>query len=722
MRSLLRFFAWTAAAIAAVAVFSGNIEKLTGVKPFEFALSLLGRVSDAKQARDLVSEADRLYFETADGKDAVQIYQSAADLGDAYSKAVLAKIYHQGFFDVGENQQYAAQLAIEAFPDLSLAAQEDPSSAYALGYLYEYGIGLNADPAAAIGHYEFGARAGHAPSQNLLGIALRDGKIAAADKVAALSWLLAAANQGHRGAMVDVGIFYRFGWGTSPNIEKSIHWLTRASELGQPKAQAHLAEIYENGELGQPDLTEAEHWYSQAAAQDEPYSMMKVGAFRWNRGEDRSRAYREMERAAELGDPIAQLNMARFVATPERFDTDGKVGIVQDYDLSLQYYEDAAKSGLVEALDELSAIQVGAFGLDYQDFPSAFENATACAQSKSEVAAYCQLRLAYLFSNGLGTQRDLDKAEQLYREALEGGVADAALELSKLLLERYGVGDVSVNQRRLDLLLGAIQLEPSKSAFHVALGHLYRTDLVGVDGGMEKAADAFEIAAELGSANAACNLGFCYLHGSGRPQDFGRAIKWMTNAAERGLLPPLKNLYALAEGDLDIDLSLDDVDQIRAKGLESVLVRAETDGCTANSLAQRFERGDAVDRDIEAAVKWYLKAAELGSNPGAYNYARLTIFNARELVSNPLQSRRWLESAAESGSGPANLLLAIAHYNGKFGNADINRSERYLRAAKDLGAPFPDNVRELLPREWVTYYTGQVMSCEGALQAPVSLP
>lgn len=722
MKIILKLCAALGAIIATVAVFSGNIEKVTGVKPFEFALSIIGQVSDEKRAKELTRKADLFYFESSEGEKAVEIYHDAAELGDAYAKAVLAKIYYYGFFDVGENQQYAAHLALEAFPELIASERDSPASAYALGYLYEHGIGISPDPEAAAMRYKLGASAGHAPSQNLLGIALRDGEIVAENMSAALSWFLAAADQGHRGAMAEAGIFYRFGWGTSPNIETAIAWLTKASELGHVQAQAHLAEIYENGELGQPDLTAAERWYSLAAAKDEPYSLMKTGVFRWNRGYDRVAAYEELERAAELGNPIAQLNMARFVARPEIFDPEGKVGIEKSFDLSIEYYRQAAESGLIEALDELSAAQVGAYGPEYIDFLSAFENASKCSEQASSLAATCKLRLAYLWANGFGTEQNFDEAERLYSEAYEGGISHAALALSDHLYNRHGVSDVSINQRRLDLLLGAIKLEPNDSALHVALGHLYRADLSGVAGGMGKAADSFEIAAELGSSNAACNLGFCYLRGDGRPQDFGEAIKWMTLAAEGGLLPPLKTLYAIAESDLDVEITIADVNYIRDKGVENLKVRAMTDGCTANSFAQRLERGDAIDRNVETAAEWYLKAAELGSTPGAYNYVRLTLFEVPELTVNPLESRKLLEEAANDGSGPANLLLSIAHYNGKFGDPEISRSEQYLRIAKDLGAPLPEGFQGSLPSEWVIYYTGQSMSCEGDMQAPITLP
>ena len=708
--------------IGLIALYSGNIEKITGVKPVVYILEAFGKVTDEKRSNELSQEADRLYFETSQGQQSVAIYQEAAELGNPYAKAVLAKIYHHGLFEVGENQEYAAALALEAFPELESTATSDPTSAYALGYLFEHGIGVNPAPKTAVMHYAYGAKSGHAPSQNLLSAALGDGKIVAEDKKAALSWGLAAAKQGHKGAMRSTGIAYRFGWGASPNVETAVFWLTKAAQLNEEHAQAHLAEIYEFGELGQPDLTQAEHWYSQAAAQGEPYSLMKTGSFRWNRGGDKLLAYNELKEAAELGSSLAQLNMARFVARPENFDPDGKIGIKKNYDLSVEYYRKAAASGLVEALDELSAVQIGAYGPEFVDFTSAFENATKCANEISNLMAICKFRLAYLNENGFGTEKNLGEAELLYDLAYNEGIALAGLELSDLLEEKYGVNDVSINLRRLDLLLGAIELEPKNSSLHAALGHLYRANLKGVDGGMTKAADAFEIAAQLGSLNGACNLGFCYLHGNGRPQNFEEAIKWMTIAAETGLLPPLKNLYALAESDIDVKITVDQVNRIRNKGLQTYISRAKTEDCIANSLAQRYERGDVIDRNLNAAVVWYLKAAELGSSSGAYNYARMTLFdNALETV-NPLESRKWLEMAARNGSGPANLLLAIAHYKGKFGEPDTSRSEHYFRLAKDMGVPLLQDAREALPAEWVSYYTGRVMSCEGDLQAPVILP
>ena len=63
-------------------------------------------------------------------------------------------------------------------------------------------------------------------------------------------------------------------------------------------------------------------------------------------------------------------------------------------------------------------------------------------------------------------------------------------------------------------------------------------------------------AAEQGHVRAQFNLGFCYEHGQGVPQDFGEAVKWYRKAADRGHTSAQENLgasYANGRAAIDIE-------------------------------------------------------------------------------------------------------------------------------------------------------------------------
>ena len=78
-------------------------------------------------------------------------------------------------------------------------------------------------------------------------------------------------------------------------------------------------------------------------------------------------------------------------------------------------------------------------------------------------------------------------------------------------------------------------------------------------------------AAEQGNAYAQYNLGNCYYHGQGVPQDYAEAVKWYRKAVEQGNADAQYNLGAC------------------------------------------YENGDGVPQNYDEAVKWYRKAAQQGN-------------------------------------------------------------------------------------------------------------
>lgn len=715
---MVRVIAIVAGLLIGLEATIGAINTVFGVKipPFYSMYKIL--IND-NEARNISILADEIYFETSNGEKSVSLYEEAARSNDPYAQAMMAKIFHHGFFNQGKDEKRARDFALASLNALEAGSHDDPRYAYALGYLFQHGIGVTKDSSRAISLYEFGAMEGHAPSQSILGLLYDQGIETKEDDESAFSLYLSAAEQGHRAAMLSVGLAYRFGWGINPSPQRAAEWLEKAANLGTVSAQAHLGELYEQGELGQPNLEIAENWYAQAASKGEPFSLFKSGALQWNRG-DKQAALAAFREAASQGQPDAQYNLGLMYENPSKFDPDGQLNLERDLDTSLSFMRSAASGGSVFAQKILAGALSGGLGGKYVEFSEAFENAQKCAAANSDVQGLCQFRVAYFYEHGLGVERNLETAIEQYEAALVNGVAAAARNLADVFSELYGNSDILINQRRLDYLLRAVEMSPTDGSIYAKLGHLYKANLPGIPGDMELAAKAFLMAAENGSANGACNIGFCLLRGQGVEKNLEESVRWLSIAAETGLTPPLKNLYDIITNDEIVGMTIDDLAEIRDRGLARMAKRAETDGCTANLLGQRYERGDAAQRDVYVAAKWYEKAASLGSMSGAYNFGRLNLVENMQNA-NPVIGLEWLKKAADEGSGAANLLLSSIHYSGNSVVADENKAMDYLLRAKKLDAPLsPEIGSQVFPDEWIIFYTGRVMSCEGVLQAPIS--
>lgn len=717
----IKYPAWIVGFIVGLHAVIASVNAIGGIEIPTVHKLYIGWTKD-REVLEITTKADRLFFKTSDGKKSVTLYQKGAQRDDPYSQAIMAIILSKGLFGQEKDTLRANQYSLKALPKLELTSQKNIRDAYALGYLFHHGIGFAPNNERAISLYEFGAVNGHAPSQYMLALIYDKGRIRDENDERALDYYISAANQGHLNAMTRLGLAYRFGWGTMPSISKAVELLEAAGKLGDPIAQEHLGEIYEQGELGQADIVMAESWYSKAAAKGQPYSLFKNAALLYNRGGDKLDAFRAFEDAALKGQPGAHFNLALFYENPEKFDPHGEISLQRDIQKSIKHLKLAADGGWVEAqlaLVEILGGGVTRIGTNFIDFEEAVRFASLCAETISPLQGICQFRHAYLIENSLGIKKDIDKVIQLYEASMTNGTADAGPKVSAALRDLYGTNDVIINQRRLDVLLRAIEMQPANGSIHANLGHLYLAELQGIPGGPELAANAFKEAAENGSANGACNVGIAYLHGRGFKPNLNEAVRWMKVAAGDGLIPPLKNLMSVMNSGQAVDITLEDLLALRDRGLAKMEEQASVDGCTANLLGQRYERGEAISRDYLKAIEWYERAYVLGSVAGAYNFGRLNLIEGL-LNANPKKGLDSLKSAASADSGPAHLLLASLYYKSTLVEPDEKVSLDHFLKAKKLDAPLSQNISTgMLPEEWTTFLTGRTMACKGNLQATI---
>jgi hypothetical protein len=112
------------------------------------------------------------------------------------------------------------------------AAREDAVAQFELGMRHADGVGMNADPFAAV------------------------------------AWYRKAAEQGHSGAMINLGWMLMDGKGAERDAHEALRWITQAANQGDADAQYLLGWLYAGGRGTETDTTQAIYWYGQAAAQN----------------------------------------------------------------------------------------------------------------------------------------------------------------------------------------------------------------------------------------------------------------------------------------------------------------------------------------------------------------------------------------------------------------------------------------------------------------------
>jgi TPR repeat protein len=110
------------------------------------------------------------------------------------------------------------------------------------------------------------ADAGNVRAQFMMGTVYEQGLGVPQDLAAAARWYRRAADGGNASAQYNLGIFYQFGKGVAKDPAEAARLLRMASEQGHGRAQNNLSTFYFTG-VGVPrDVVEAWKWLTLSAA------------------------------------------------------------------------------------------------------------------------------------------------------------------------------------------------------------------------------------------------------------------------------------------------------------------------------------------------------------------------------------------------------------------------------------------------------------------------
>jgi TPR repeat protein len=206
----------------------------------------------------------------------------------------------------------------------------------------------------------------------------------------------------------------------------------------------------------------------------------------------------------------------------------------------------------------------------------------------------------------------------------------------------------------------------------------------GVPKDFFKAVEYYRRSALQGYAKAQNNLAAFYARGWGVTQDFSEALKWFGKAAEQGdpaaeyslglynelglgvatnkaealnwyqkaagqnqpdAELALGNLYLLGDRDLALRVDL----KKSVPWLEKAAAQGNASAC--NSLGFIYESGGTgVEKNTNAAVKWYRQAAEGNDGKGQMNLGRLYL-EGQTVPQDLIEAYKWFFLASRNGDG-----------------------------------------------------------------------
>lgn len=147
-----------------------------------------------------------------------------------------------------------------------LANAGDANAQYALGYLYQYGMGAPVDTTQAARWYEKSARQGDRDAQYALGTLLQFGDGVTQNFPQALAWFQKAAEGEPPFADAEFAIarLYFRGLGVPLDLKRAIEWLKKASDHNNPAAHFLMGASYESGAGLPEDKVKAYYYYTLA--------------------------------------------------------------------------------------------------------------------------------------------------------------------------------------------------------------------------------------------------------------------------------------------------------------------------------------------------------------------------------------------------------------------------------------------------------------------------
>ncbi|WP_162901375.1 tetratricopeptide repeat protein [Breoghania sp. L-A4] len=317
-----------------------------------------------------------------------------------------------------------------------LAEQGLADAQSALAGLYDRGLGVPQNYAAAAAWYRKAADQGDAAAQNGLARLLAGGFGVPQDQVAALAYFRKAAEQGAAEHQFDLATAYDNGIGVDKDPREAAKWYERAASQGLAEAQASLGVLYYTGAGVPRDLGKALELYRAAAQQGSARAQNNLGRM-YTKGEGVAQDYASavdwFRKAAEQGLPQAIRNLGVMY--------DNGFGIRQDDAAAIELYRLAGRKVTVQLDDVLAEI-----GLVYDHRlapplstgdPAAELAATRAAASHGDPVS--QFMLAHVLAQGLTGAPDLRQAGDWYRKSAESGLVSAMTNLGLLYLTGRGV-------------------------------------------------------------------------------------------------------------------------------------------------------------------------------------------------------------------------------------------------------------------------------------------
>lgn len=378
------------------------------------------RITELEGSDYLLFDAEECEEEGED-EDAFSLYLLLAECDVIQAMGPVADMYRDGRGTTQSNEKTLEwyKKAIE---------KGDTYSMFRLGQIYEYGmIGVPLSYEKALEMYQLALDNGDADAYWAIGDMYENGYGVSKSLDKAIEYYEKGADQGSGYSMHLLGMKYFTGEGVQESKELAYDWFIRAAELGTSESQFACGVFHENGICMEKSFEKAYDWYALSAEQDNIEAICSCALLCEKGLIDDSE-----NRLESLCDSIEDENLL-YEAAELFYDEDG---VYHSYSLAAKSLEIASDCGNTDASYLLGTMYENGIGVEKSMDRAVELYDYAAIYGEHADAAF---KLAVLYEKGKSVEKDIDYAAELYEIAANGGIVEAMFKIGYMYEKGKGV-------------------------------------------------------------------------------------------------------------------------------------------------------------------------------------------------------------------------------------------------------------------------------------------
>ena len=297
-----------------------------------------------------------------------------------------------------------------------------------------------------------------------------------------------------------------------------------------------------------------------------------------------------------------------------------------------------------------------------------------------------------LIYNKQSKLEDFQKAEQILLSESQSGNVLAIHYLGKLhSTDKLGAKDEKKSLRYYsEALKGFLEVEPSskklKPYVQYRIGKMYCYGS-GTEQNYQKAFEWFERSAKQKNKFAQYSLANLYYYGNGVEKDLSQAFLWYRKSSAQG--QPYAS-YAIAQmynkGEY-VNQSEETAQRYYKSALSGFLKLESKDQADDNlyyKLGSMFKKGLGTDIDMDRAIDYFKRSAEMNNKNGLYEYGKELLLG-EHIPQDKEKAVKLLEKAIKLENINAKRFLALELISGEHLDQDIDKGLAMLTECADSG-------------------------------------